>query len=77
MLSDVAGLATLLPSSGAAQGAIAIQGTSAAGTSVLPFRLQSLTPLLQVAPSEEPLRSGGTKTPYGIRQHPQTAIQRQ
>ncbi|MBZ5653053.1 MAG: IPT/TIG domain-containing protein, partial [Acidobacteriia bacterium] len=48
VLSDTLGLATLQPSTGAAQGALVIQGTAAAGTSVLPFQLQSLLP---VAPS--------------------------
>ena len=70
VLSDAAGLATLLPSSGAAQGAIAIQGTSAAGTSILPFHLLSLAPVLQAALSEEPSDSGGTKPLYGIRHVP-------
>ena len=77
VLSDAAGLATLLPSSGAAQGAIAIQGTSAAGTSILPFHLLSLAPVLQAAPSVEPSGSGGMKPLYGIRPRPQTALHHQ
>ncbi len=44
VLSDASGLATLQPSIGKVQGALVIQGTVAAGTSVLPFQLQSFLP---------------------------------
>jgi len=44
VLSDAAGLATFQPSAGAAQGAIVVEGISAAGSSVLPFSLQLLSP---------------------------------
>ncbi|HEX3352378.1 MAG TPA: IPT/TIG domain-containing protein [Terriglobales bacterium] len=47
--SDAAGLATLQPSASGALGAIVIQGTSAAGAGILPFRLQSLVPVTQAA----------------------------
>ncbi len=50
VLSDPAGLATLQPPGGATSGAILVQGTSSAGSSVLPFRLQSLSPVVQAAP---------------------------
>jgi hypothetical protein len=49
LLSDSAGLASLQPSTGGAQGPILIQGASAAGASNLPFRLQSLLPVVQPA----------------------------
>jgi hypothetical protein len=48
VLSDGAGQAILQPSSGGALGEIVIQGTAAAGTSILPFRLQSLSPVAHV-----------------------------
>jgi hypothetical protein len=64
VLSDVSGLATLQPSSGAAQGAIVIQGTSAAGASVLPFRLQSLAAVVPAASgAARPAGSGPTEKP--------------
>jgi hypothetical protein len=44
ILSDGSGLASLQPSSAGTQGALMIQGTVAAGTSILPFQLQSLLP---------------------------------
>jgi hypothetical protein len=44
VLSDGSGLATLQPIAAPAQGALVIQGTAAAGTSILPFQLQSLLP---------------------------------
>jgi hypothetical protein len=45
VLSDGSGLATLQPATGGTQGALLIQGTAAAGTSILPFELQSLLPV--------------------------------
>ena len=51
VLSDGLGLATLQPSTGAAQGALVIQGTAAAGSSVLPFHLQSFLPVTPSSPS--------------------------
>ena len=44
VLSDAAGLAALQPATGGVQGALVIQGTAAAGTSLLPFQLQSFLP---------------------------------
>jgi hypothetical protein len=58
LLSDEAGQASLQPSAGAVQGAIVIQGTSTAGNSILPFRLQSLTPVVQTEPSISPFKEG-------------------
>ncbi len=76
VLSDVSGLATLQPSSGAAQGAIVIQGTSAAGASILPFRMQSLSPV--VAPGVEPARGANLlKNLDGVSPRAQTALRRQ
>ncbi len=49
VLSGGLGRATLQPSTGATQGALVIQGTAAAGSSVLPFQLQSLLPVTQPA----------------------------
>ena len=64
LLSDGSGLATLQPSVGAAQGAIVIQGTSAAGTSLLPFRMQSLAPVARTSPGQAfpatPSKSGAS-----------------
>ncbi len=67
VLSDGLGLSTLQPSTGAAQGALVIQGTAGAGSSVLPFHLQSFLPVTQSAPSgssrpplDGPLRENGT-----------------
>jgi hypothetical protein len=57
VLSDGQGLSTLQPSAGAAQGALVIQGTAAAGADVLSFHLQSLLP---VAPSTT---SGSSRPP--------------
>ena len=51
VLSDAAGLATFQPSAGAAQGAIVVEGTSAAGSSVLPFSLQLLSPVCKRSPA--------------------------
>ena len=45
VLSDGSGLATLQPATSGTQGALVIQGTAAAGTSLLPFELQSLLPV--------------------------------
>jgi IPT/TIG domain len=66
VLSDGQGLATLQPSTGAARGALVIQGTAAAGSSILPFQLQSFLPVTQSAPSgssrpplDGPLRNDG------------------
>ena len=75
VLSDGSGLATLQPSTGATQGALVIQGTAAAGASVLSFQLQSLLPVAPSAPS------GSTRSPLdgpvgstGARQPPSRAI---
>ncbi len=77
VLSDAAGLATFQPSTGAAQEAIVIQGTSAAGTSSLPFRLQSLAPVVQAAPSTpSPMEGGSLKNSDGVRPRPQTTSSR-
>ena len=71
LLSDEAGQATLQPSAGTVQGAIVIQGTSAAGISILPFRLQSLTPVVQTEPSISPSRGNGSlRRPEGMRPRP-------
>ena len=51
VLSDATGLATLQPSTGATRGALVIQGTVAAGTSLLSFQLQSFLPPSPTAPS--------------------------
>ena len=61
VLSDGSGLATLQPASGGTQGALVIQGTAAAGTSVLPFQLQSL-----LLPEPSP-RQGTRRTPATLR----------
>jgi IPT/TIG domain-containing protein len=58
--SDGQGLSTLQPSAGAAQGALVIQGTAAAGADVLSFHLQSLMP---VTPSAT---SGSSRPPLDI-----------
>ena len=44
VLSDGSGLANLQPATSGTQGALVIQGTAAAGSSLLPFELQSLLP---------------------------------
>jgi hypothetical protein len=49
VLSNAAGLATLPPATGGAQGAIVIQGAATTENSIVPFRPQSLSP---VAPPE-------------------------
>ena len=69
VLSDGQGLATLQPSTGAAQGALVIQGTAAAGASVLSFQLQSLLPVAPSAPS------GSTRAPLDnpVRLRPEPA----
>lgn len=51
VLSDGSGLATLQPATGGTQGALVIQGTAAAGSSVLPFQLQTLLPVARAASS--------------------------
>ena len=45
VLSDGSGLSTLQPAPGATRGELVVQGTAAAGTSLLPFELQSLLPV--------------------------------
>ena len=45
VLSDGSGLSTLQPFPGATRGELVIQGTAAAGVSLLPFELQSLVPV--------------------------------
>jgi hypothetical protein len=62
--SDAAGQATLQPSTGGAQGAILIHGTAAAGTSVLPFRLQPLSPVVLAgsAATLSPTQNGSAET---------------
>jgi hypothetical protein len=45
VLSDGSGLAALQAAPGATRGALVVQGTAAAGTSLLPFELQSLVPV--------------------------------
>jgi hypothetical protein len=45
VLSDGSGLSTLQPFPGATRGELVIQGTAAAGISLLPFELQSLVPV--------------------------------
>jgi hypothetical protein len=50
-----------------------IQGTSAAGTSLLPFRMQSLAPVAQASPSSAPSRNGASvKIPDGVQPMRQT-----
>jgi hypothetical protein len=51
VLSDATGQATLQPSTGGAMGAVLIQGTAAAGVSVLSFQLQSLSPPASSGPA--------------------------
>ena len=51
VLSDGLGLATLQPATGGGPGALVIQGTAGAGTSLLPFQLQSLPPVAPAAAS--------------------------
>jgi hypothetical protein len=63
--SDAAGLVTLQPPAGGAQEAIVIQGTSAAGTSVLPFLLQSLMPVSQPALGTARPAGTGSLQEYG------------
>ncbi len=66
VLSDALGVTTLQPSTGAARGALVVQGTASAGSSVLPFQLQSFLPVTQSSPSgssrpplDGPLRNDG------------------
>ena len=70
LLSDAAGLVTLQPPAGGAQEAIVIQGSSAAGTSVLPFLLQSLTPVSQPASGTARPAGSGSLQEYGGRPNP-------
>lgn len=49
VLSDASGLASLQPTVGGVQGALVVQGTAAAGTSLLPFQLQSFLPVAPAA----------------------------
>jgi len=58
VLSDGSGVATFQPLTPGASGALVVQGTIAAGTSLLPIQLQSLAP---VAPSA----SSGLRLPAG------------
>jgi len=71
VLSDAAGLATFQPSAGAAQGAIVVEGISAAGSSVLPFSLQLLSP----EPSAFlPIEGGSPENRDGVQPRPQAAL---
>ncbi len=45
VLSDGSGLGALQAAPGATRGVLVVQGTAAAGTSLLPFELQSLLPV--------------------------------
>jgi hypothetical protein len=75
VLSDAAGLATLQASAGTAQGAVVIQGTSAAGTNILPFRLQSLAPVVQAVPkTSSPMEDGSLRNSDGVRPPPRTTL---
>jgi hypothetical protein len=47
VLSDLNGMASMQPSTGSFQGALAILGTVTAGGGTMPFQLQSLWPLIQ------------------------------
>ena len=47
VVSDLDGLASMQPSTGSFQGALAILGTVTAGGGTMPFQLQSLWPLIQ------------------------------
>jgi hypothetical protein len=60
VISDASGLATLQPLTGGTQGALVIQGTVAAGASVLAFQLESLLPV-------------GTSPPSGASRPPQAS----
>jgi hypothetical protein len=51
VMSDVSGLATLQPFTGGNRGALVVQGTVAAGISVLAFQLESLLPVTPAPPS--------------------------
>ncbi|MGH9505003.1 MAG: hypothetical protein ACRD20_19285 [Terriglobales bacterium] len=51
ILSDQSGLSILQPPTGGTQGTLVIQGTAAAGTSVIPFQLRSLLPVMPSIPS--------------------------
>lgn len=68
VLSEGSGLAPLQPSTGTVQGALVIQGTAAAGTSVLAFQLQSLLPAAAPSgsprpPLDDPLRNNQNLLP--------------
>ena len=47
VVSDLNGMASMQPSTGSFQGALAILGTVTAGGGTMPFQLQSLWPLIQ------------------------------
>ncbi len=47
VVSDLNGMASMQPSTGSFQGALAILGTVTAGSGTMPFQLQSLWPLIQ------------------------------
>ena len=57
VLSDASGLATLQPTTGGSPGALVVQGTAAAGVTLLPFQLQALAPVL---PASSPSASRPT-----------------
>jgi hypothetical protein len=59
--SDGSGVATLQPSTGGTRGALVIQGTAAAGTSVLQFQLLSLPPVAPSASSGARPQPGETR----------------
>lgn len=58
ILSDGFGVATLQPAAGRTPGALVVQGTIAAGTSILPIQLESLPPIT-------PPASSGLRLPPG------------
>jgi hypothetical protein len=80
ILSDQSGLSNLQPPTSGTQGALVIQGTAAAGTSVIPFQLRSLLPVGPSTPSgssraplDGPLRNRrdpASISPRDLRAHP-------
>ena len=78
ILSDAAGLATVQPPGGTIQGAVVVQGSASAGSSILPFRLQTLSPVVQTSTGASSSNRGdSTKSPGRIRPRPQTPLLRQ
>jgi hypothetical protein len=79
ILSDAAGLATVQPPGGTVQGGVVVQGGASAGSSILPFRLQTLAPVVQSsngASSSNPNGGNATKSPSRVQPRPQTPLLR-